>query len=148
MHPGNSEATQVESFEVIGKLTVGRVFSDELPAEPLSHEVLERFAGMPNRKQALRAKDAEDLTIFLSHVIARKLYTCPCCHEDIQIGSDHVVVDRIQATKAHSRHHVDANCVQNFLLPRLTALQIISPQEASLNEVNRRARRYRHRRRK
>lgn len=133
--------------EALAHLAVGQVINRTMPETPLSPEVLERFQDVPNRRQALRAKDSGNLTVFLSHAIAKKLYSCPCCHEHIQIGAEHVIVSRVQMAQAYSHHHLDVDCTQHLILPRLTDIKIINPQEASALEVNKRGRRYRNKRR-
>lgn len=133
--------------EAMAHVAVGQVINLHMPETPLSPEVLERFENMLNRRQALRAKDSGDLTVFLSHAIAKKLYSCPCCHGHIQIGAEHVIVSRVQMARAYSHHHLDADYTQRLILPRLTDIEIIKPHEASALEVNKRGRRYRNRRR-
>lgn len=109
---------------------------------------VERLAGMLNRRQALRAKDANQLTVFLKHSIAKKLYRCPCCQNDIAIGSEHVVMSRVQMAKTYTHHHVDFSCIKETILPNLSSIEVISPEQASATAVNKRARRYRNKRRR
>ncbi|MDB5163922.1 MAG: hypothetical protein JWS12_540 [Candidatus Saccharibacteria bacterium] len=129
----------------------------ELPvADPVIQEKLEslplqvageRYADFPNRRQALRGKDSENLTVFLSHAIAQKLYRCPCCSGDIPIGSEHVIMSRVQMSKKYTHHHVDFTCTQAVILPSLTTIEKINPQDASASAVNKRARRFRNKHR-
>ena len=148
MHRDEHEQTPLRyAPDSLASFTVGLVISPEFPEPALSDADLGRFQDMPNRRQSLRATDSDNLTVFISHAIARKLYRCPCCREDIPIGREHAVVSRIQLSKAYSHHHVDTNCVQGLILPRLTQIEVVDPGKASASEVNRRARRYRHRNR-
>jgi hypothetical protein len=109
----------------------------------------ERFAGLPSRRAALRAKDKNNLTVFLKFSVAKKLYRCPYCHKEIPIGTEHVVLGRVQASPANTHHHIDLDCKQRRLLPTLSQIQIIEPREASASAVIKRSRKYRarHRRR-
>ena len=109
---------------------------------------LERFAELPSRREALRAKDADNLTVFLSHSIAKKLYRCPCCAGNIPIGSEHVVMSRVQMSRAYNHHHLDFICTQKKILPTLKAIQIINPQDASATAMNKRGRKFRNRQRR
>lgn len=146
-HEPNPEARPQQANETLGEIAVGQVISRNFPEIPLSDVVLERFTELPNRRQALRAKDSENLTVYISHAIAKKLYRCPCCYGDIPIGGEHVIVSRIQMSRAYSHHHVDMDCTQQLILPRLTDIEVISPQQASATEVNKKARKYRNKRR-
>ena len=114
----------------------------------VSEPNLERFVDLPNRREALRGKDAENLTVYLSHAIAKKLYRCPCCNGDISIGSEHVIMSRVQMSKKFTHHHLDFSCMQEQILPNLTAIETIKPQDASATSVNAKARKYRNRRRR
>lgn len=109
---------------------------------------LERFAEMPNRREALRAKDSDNFTVFLSHAIAKKLYRCPCCTGDIAIGSEHVIINRVQMSKQFTHHHLDFKCTQQIVLPTLREIRVIDPKETSATAMNRRGRRYRNRHRR
>lgn len=109
---------------------------------------LERFADLPNRREALRGKDADYLTVYLSHAIAKKLRRCLCCSGDIPIGSEHVIMSRVQMSKKHTHHHLDFTCTQERILPSLSALETVKPKDASATSVNARARRYRNKHRR
>jgi RimJ/RimL family protein N-acetyltransferase len=109
---------------------------------------LERFAELPSRREALRAKDKDNLTIFLSFGVAKKLYRCPCCSGDISIGDSHTILSRVQVSKRYTHHHIDFTCVQDKILPVLTDIKVIDPQEASATAVNARSRKYRNKKRR
>jgi RimJ/RimL family protein N-acetyltransferase len=111
-------------------------------------ENLERFAELPSRREALRAKDKDNLTVFLSLAIAKKLYRCPCCRGDINIGSEHVILSRVQMSKRYTHHHIDFQCTQDEILPTLTNIQSINPNEATASAVNARSRKYRNKKRR
>lgn len=115
--------------------------------ELISSQDLERFADLPNRREALRAKDKDNTTIFLSFGIAKKLYHCFCCSNDIAIGSSHAVLGRVQTSKRYTHHHVDFTCVQEKVLPTLSDIQIIKPEAASETAVNAHRRKHRYRNR-
>jgi hypothetical protein len=109
---------------------------------------LERFAELPSRREALRAKDADNHTVFLSRSIAKKLYRCPCCTGDIPIGSEHVVISRVQMSKSYTHHHLDFSCTHETVLPSLRYIQIVDPKEAAVTAMNKRRRRYRNKQRR
>lgn len=109
---------------------------------------LERFADHPNRREALRAKDKDNLTVFLSYAVAKKLYRCPCCRGDINIGDSHAILSRVQMSKRYTHHHIDLTCVQDRVLPTLKEIQVVKPQDASASAVNARGRKYRNKKRR
>lgn len=106
-------------------------------------QAFEQFAELPSRRDALRAKDKDNLTVFLSLGVAKKLYRCQSCSGAIEIGSIHVIMSRVQMSKRFNHHHLDFDCVQEKVLPRLSNIQIIKPEETSATAVNARSRRYR-----
>lgn len=105
---------------------------------------LEKYDNLPNRRDALRGKDKDNLTVFLSHGMAKKLYRCPCCSVNIDIGSPHVIMSRVQVSKRYTHHHLDSSCAHNKILPNLRNITIIRHDEASAAAVNARSRRYRY----
>ncbi|MDB5184255.1 MAG: hypothetical protein JWN38_63 [Candidatus Saccharibacteria bacterium] len=109
---------------------------------------LEAFAELPSRKHALRAKDNDNLTVFLSFNIAQKLYRCFCCSGDIQIGASHTILSRVQMSKRYTHHHIDTTCAHDKILPGLTDIAIIDAEAASAQATNARRRRYRNKQRK
>ncbi len=120
-------------------------------AEPLvSEEGLsdnQRFVDLPSRREALRAKDKNNLTVFVSFHISKKLYRCLCCRGDINIGDSHAVMSRVQLSKQYTHHHVDFGCVQEKIIPSLTNIEVIDPKQASATAVNARGRKYRNKKR-
>lgn len=109
---------------------------------------LERFAELPSRREALRAKDEDNLTVFLSFGVAKKLYRCPCCRGDINIGDSHAILSRVQMSKRYTHHHLDFTCVQDKILPTLKDIKVVDPQDASATAVNARRRKYRNKKRR
>lgn len=125
------------------KATVQQVKISEIIAPDL-----ERFGDMPNRRQALRAKDKDNLAVFLSFGVAKKLYRCPCCNGDIAIGTTHAIMSRVQMSKRYTHHHIDFSCIQETILPALSDIKVIKPEEASAAAVNARNRNYRNKKRR
>lgn len=137
----------------IGKITFelgGAIAQPNNPiiTNPQTEQKLERFAELPSRKEALRAKDKDNLTVFLSFAIAKKLYRCPCCSEYINIGSEHVILSRVQMSKRYTHHHIHFNCAHEKILPTLTSIQINNSCQATASAMNARGRRYRNKKRK
>ncbi|MEX0748701.1 MAG: hypothetical protein WD467_03710 [Candidatus Saccharimonadales bacterium] len=108
-------------------------------------DIGERFADLPNRREAVWGRDAEGGSVYLRHAIARKRYRCPSCQDDIPIGSEHAILGRVQSAQSYDHHHLDFNCVQSVILPSLSRLTVVSPKAASATAVNKRSRQKRNR---
>ena len=54
--------------------------------------------GLPDKRWSLRGTTEEGDEAWLIRAISRKLYRCPSCHGEIEIGSDHVVVQYVFET--------------------------------------------------
>ena len=116
--------------------------------EPLVNSLgLERFADLPNRREALCGKNKDNITVYLSFAIAKKLYRCLCCSGDIPIGSEHVILSQVQLSKQYTHHHLDFICTQKQIIPSLSRLVSVKPEVASEPSVNAKARRYRYKHR-
>jgi RimJ/RimL family protein N-acetyltransferase len=122
--------------------------TEQLPNESKSPSPdLNTFIELPNRKDALRAKDKDNLTVFLAFGLAKKLYRCPCCNGGIEIGSSHVIMSRVQMSKRYTHHHIDFDCAKEKILPTLRDIQTIKSADASATAVNARRRKYRNKHR-
>lgn len=119
---------------------------EQLPTA--NYQNLELFADLPEKKTPLRAKDKDNHTVFLRLGIAKKLYRCPCCHGNIDIGSSHVIMSTIQFSKKYNHHHIHSACLQTDILPKLSNIKPIKPKDVSLAAINARNRRYRNRKRR
>ncbi len=64
------------------------------------------MVSMPSRRSPVRGRDLDGDEVELSVGVARKLYFCPGCRERIEIGAEHVIVDR--SSMSHHQHwHTD-----------------------------------------
>jgi hypothetical protein len=106
---------------------------------------LERFVGLPNKYGALRAKDKDGLTVFLLHAKAKWLYRCPCCGGNIDVGSEHAVLSRVQTQGVHAR--IDLECVLDKVLPTLSKIAIVDPRQIKLEAESARWQKYWNRKR-
>lgn len=130
------------------ELRVQRFLALKVPANPLEEKDLDRFEDLPDRRKSLRAVDSSGLSVFAGHSIAKKLYRCPCCTEDIEIGSEHVIFSRVNSKKSESHHHMDRKCFSSLVLPRLVAITTIPSHETSGSVLNKKMRRIRYKHRK
>lgn len=132
-------ASEIEISQMLGSAAI----------KPVVPEVnYDRFDDLPNRREALRGKDDQYQTVFLAHAIAKKLYRCLCCRGDIPIGSEHVIMSRVQMSYKYTHHHLDFTCTHDIIIPSLTELETAKPQEATATSMNVRARKYRNKQRR
>jgi hypothetical protein len=65
-------------------------------------ENMTSLSGLPDRRWSLQGYTAEGDEAWLIRSIAQKLYHCPGCHYEIEIGAEHVVVQYLAAAPRRS----------------------------------------------
>ncbi len=63
------------------------------------------LSGLPDKRWSLRGITEEGDEAWLIRGISRKLYRCPACHGEIEIGSEHVVVQYVFRLGGTEHHH-------------------------------------------
>ena len=114
----------------------GNVKSETVASIAESQEELERFAELPNRRWAIKARDKNGVIVFLRAAVAKKLYNCYGCGHDISIGSEHVIMGRAQVARKYDHHHLDFDCTHSKILPNLYGLRSIDANKASASAIN------------
>jgi hypothetical protein len=78
---------------------------------------------LPRRGATLTGRDADGRPVELVRSVARKLYRCPCCGGEIEIGEDHILVRYPERdASGYTHHHWHAECARELLLPQLTRI--------------------------
>lgn len=106
------------------------------------------FAGLPDRRTSLRGLTAEGDEAWLIRGIAAKLYRCPGCHGEIEIGSDHVVVQYVRRLGGTDHHHWHRPCAEELLVGELRSVARVAASESSRSRLEARGRRPAGRRRR
>lgn len=70
---------------------------------------------LPNGKVGIEAKDINGDTIWLTKCIAQKLYRCPCCQENIEIGCEHSLVRIRDGDEIFRHHHLHKPCSYDLI---------------------------------
>ncbi len=73
------------------------------------------LAGLPDKRWSLRGLTEEGDEAWLIRGISRKLYRCPACHGEIEIGSEHVVVQYVFRLGGTEHHHWHRRCAEELL---------------------------------
>jgi hypothetical protein len=97
--------------------------------------------GLPDSRHSLRGLTAEGDEAWLIRDIARKLYRCPGCHGEVEIGADHMVVHYVRRLGGSDHHHWHRRCAEETLIPELRNMRRVSAAESSRGRLESRARR-------
>ncbi len=97
--------------------------------------------GLPDTRTSLRGLTAEGHEAWLIRGIAGKLYRCPGCHDEIPIGTDHVVVHYVRRAGGSDHHHWHRRCVAELLAPELHRVTGVPAAASSRDRLVERGRR-------
>ena len=71
-----------------------------------------RMVDMPTRRTSISGTDLDGRPVKLSVGISRKLYRCPGCRESIEIGREHVIVEREEESGRSFHQHWHTDCAR------------------------------------
>lgn len=97
-------------------------------------------AGLPSTRWSLRGYDDEGNEAWLIRSIAQKLYRCPGCHDEIEIGADHTVVQYVLRLGGTEHHHWHRQCGEELLMPGLRNVKRVPASESSRSKLEHRGR--------
>jgi hypothetical protein len=98
------------------------------------------YDGLPDTRWSLRGYTAEGDEAWLIRSISQKLYRCPGCHGEIEIGAEHVVVQYVRRLGGTEHHHWHRPCAEEMLTPELSRLQRVRATESSRQRLEDRGR--------
>lgn len=99
------------------------------------------LSGLPDKRWSLRGTTEEGDEAWLIRGISRKLYRCPACHGEIEIGSEHVVVQYVFRLGGTEHHHWHRRCAEELLVGELSQVKRVPTSESSQSRLERRGRR-------
>jgi cytochrome c1 len=99
------------------------------------------LAGLPDKRWSLRGITEEGDEAWLIRGISRKLYRCPACHGDIEIGDEHVVVQYVFRLGGTEHHHWHRGCAEELLVGELSDVRRVPTAESAQSKLERRGRR-------
>jgi hypothetical protein len=94
----------------------------------------------PSKRWSLRGRNDEGDEAWLIRGISQKLYRCPGCHGEIEIGADHTIVQYVRRLGGTDHHHWHSRCAEELLIPQLIGLQRVSAGESSRSKLEARGR--------
>ena len=97
-------------------------------------------AGLPSKRWSLRGITEEGDEAWLIRGVSRKLYRCPGCHGDIEIGSEHTVVQYVHRLGGTEHHHWHRRCAEEILVPELGQVGRVAASESSQGRLEARGR--------
>jgi hypothetical protein len=98
------------------------------------------LAGLPDKRWSLQGLTEEGDEAWLIRGISRKLYRCPACHGEIEIGSDHVVVQYVFRLGGTEHHHWHRRCAEEILVGDLSNVRRAPTSESAQSRLERRGR--------
>jgi hypothetical protein len=98
------------------------------------------FDGQPSMRWSLRGVTEEGDEAWLIRGIARKLYRCPGCHGEIEVGDEHTVVQFVRRLGGTDHHHWHRVCAEEILIPELGDLRRVPTADSSQARLERRGR--------
>jgi hypothetical protein len=97
-------------------------------------------AGLPSTRWSLRGLTEEGDEAWLLRGIAHKLYRCPGCHSEIEIGTEHTVVQYVRRLGGTDHHHWHRQCAEELLIPELSAIKRVPASESTRPRLEKRGR--------
>jgi hypothetical protein len=99
------------------------------------------LSGLPDKRWSLRGTTEEGDEAWLIRGISRKPYRCPACHGEIEIGSDHVVVQYVFRLGGTEHHHWHRRCAEELLVGELSQVKKVPTSDSSQSRLEQRGRR-------
>jgi hypothetical protein len=101
---------------------------------------MSQFEGLPSIRWSLTGLNEEGDETWLIRGIARKLYRCPGCYDDIPVGEEHTVVQFVRRLGGTDHHHWHRRCAEELLVPELGNLKRVPASESSQSKLEERGR--------
>jgi len=87
------------------------------------------FDDLPDSRTSLRGLTADGDEAWLIRSISQKLYRCPGCGKAVEIGMEHVIVQRIGRIGGTEHQHWHRSCAEDGPMLELRQLRKVSAFE-------------------
>src|ERR1700749_3521445 len=94
-----------------------------------------QFDGQPSMRWSLQGVTEEGDEAWLIRGIARKLYRCPGCHGEIEVGDEHTVVQFVRRLSGAAHPHRPRRGPEEILVGELTDLKRVPAGESSQSKL-------------
>jgi len=94
----------------------------------------------PDKRWSLRGVTEEGDEAWLIRGVSRKLYRCPGCHGEIEIGAEHTVVQYVHRLGGTEHHHWHRRCAEELVIPDLRQVRRVPASESSQRRLEARGR--------
>jgi hypothetical protein len=101
---------------------------------------MDDVAGLPSVRWSLRGLNEEGDEAWLIRGISRKLYRCPGCHGEIEIGAEHTIVQYVMRLGGTEHHHWHRRCAEELLVPALRQVKRVPAGESAQSKLEARGR--------
>lgn len=99
------------------------------------------FEGLPDRRTSLFGHTDDGDEAWLARGVAAKLYRCPGCHGEVEIGADHVIVHYVGRLGGDDHHHWHRRCAEEILVGELRGVRAVPANASTQARVAARGRR-------
>lgn len=96
--------------------------------------------GLPSTRWSLQGLTEEGDEAWLIRGIARKLYRCPGCHGELEVGVEHTIVQYVRRLGGTDHHHWHRRCAEELLIPELDRVKRVPAAESSQDRLQARGR--------
>ncbi len=91
---------------------------------------MQDFDGLPDSRTSLRGVGSEGDEVWLVRAISQKLYRCPGCARAVEIGMEHVIVQRLGRLGGTEHQHWHRSCAEGGPMLELRQLRKVSAFES------------------
>jgi cytochrome c1 len=102
---------------------------------------MDDVAGLPSVRWSLRGLNEDGDEAWLIRGVSRKLYRCPGCHSEIEIGAEHTIVQYVMRLGGSEHHHWHRRCAEELLVPALRQVKRVPAAQSSQEKLEARGRR-------
>lgn len=99
----------------------------------------ENLEGLPDTRRSLHGLNTQGDEVWLIRGISQKLYRCPGCGGAVEIGADHVIVQRLGRVGGSEHQHWHRGCAERVAL-ELRQLKAVSALESTPERLGQRGR--------
>jgi hypothetical protein len=102
--------------------------------------IYDELEGLPDSRTSLRGLNDQGDEVWVIRSISQKLYRCPGCGRAVEIGMEHVVVQRVGRAGGTEHQHWHRRCAEDEVILALRQLRKVSAFESRPDRLAERGR--------